>query len=734
VAVGGVRFTTASGDVVVPGRRLAAGGQGEVFTVSAGQVFKRYFPATLDSDPSLERRLRAVAGHAPAGWREPGGHLALAWPAKVVLGDGRFAGFLMPAVDMAQTVGLHRITNPTDRRAATGMTAWARGFTWEYLVRTAINLAGAVRVLHQGGVVIGDFNEANVRVWRHARVTLLDCDSMQVTDPASGERFFCPVGRPEFTPPELLHADWRTTVRQPSSDLFALAVHVHQLLLEGEHPFRGLWRGTGDKPPVPELARAGTWAQREGGLLSPRPAAVSPALLPPAITGMFRRAFEDGAIDPGARPTALQWQNALTVLAGQLRRCDASRAHFYPVPHAACPWCRHEAARKPVPAASPRIRPLGASPAPIHFTVLHPMTQSALAPALHLTPAPKRAASTWRRHRTAIEVGFVALALIGLVVGLIVAQGPGTSPARTLTQPDAGQSNEATFSRDGTTLATADSSAYVWNTATGHLAVTLGATSAGPFDSDALALSPDGKTLATSDQTAQAPAVTLWDLTAGRAATFTPHLAIAGDAMAFSPDGTILALGDDDGRVDLWSVRGKQLIATLSDGSPASPVTALAFSPGGQSVAAARRDGSTCVWDLATRHPLRVFTVGQPDAVAFSPDGKMLAIGDFRGGAAVWDLGSGKPAGDFRAPADNGVLGVTAVTFSPDSATVAVGDSGAGDTSVWNVKTKRLIATEHDPGGSEILAVAFSPDGKTLATADLDGSTYVWDTTPWQSQ
>jgi DNA-binding helix-hairpin-helix protein with protein kinase domain len=125
VAVGGVRFTTVSGAVVVPGRRLAAGGQGEVFTVSAGQVFKRYFPAALDSDPSLERRLRAVAGHAPAGWREPGGHLALAWPAEVVLGDGRFAGFLMPAVDMTQTVGLHRITNPTDRQAATGMTAWA---------------------------------------------------------------------------------------------------------------------------------------------------------------------------------------------------------------------------------------------------------------------------------------------------------------------------------------------------------------------------------------------------------------------------------------------------------------------------------------------------------------------------------------------------------------------------------------------------------------------------------
>jgi WD40 repeat protein len=353
-------------------------------------------------------------------------------------------------------------------------------------------------------------------------------------------------------------------------------------------------------------------------------------------------------------------------------------------------------------------------------------------------PAPTRAAPAWRRHRTAIGSGFAAVVLIALIVGLIVAQGAGAALARTLTQPDGGPSYEAAFSRNGATLVTGGSSAYVWNTASGRAATTLAAASAGSFNGDAMALSPDGKTLATNDEAAQVPAVTLWDLATGSAANFTPTLPIIGDPMAFSPDGAVLALGDDDGRVDLWSVTGKRLIATLSDGSPASPVTALAFSPGGRTIAAARQNGSTRLWNLATGRPLRIFTAGklagQPDSVAFSPDGTMVAIGDAGGGATVWDTSGGKPAAVLGAPGggNGGIAGVTDVAFSPDGSIIAIGDAAGGDTSVWNVKTKRRVATVNDPGGTAILAVAFSPDGTTLNAADADGSTYVWDTSLWQ--
>jgi eukaryotic-like serine/threonine-protein kinase len=148
------------------------------------------------------------------------------------------------------------------------------GFTWRYLVRTAVNLVQVTHAMHVAGTVIGDFNDANVRVGRDALVTLLDCDSMQIRDAATGAMYLCRVGRPEYTAPELLHEDWSTTTREPSSDIFALSVHLYALLLEGEHPFRGVWDWEGEKPGVIELAARGIWAYREDGPLLPRPAAI----------------------------------------------------------------------------------------------------------------------------------------------------------------------------------------------------------------------------------------------------------------------------------------------------------------------------------------------------------------------------------------------------------------------------------------------------------------------------
>jgi DNA-binding helix-hairpin-helix protein with protein kinase domain len=72
---------------------------------------------------------------------------------------------------------------------------------------------------------------------------------------------------------------------------------------------------------------------------------------------MFRQAFEDGAVDPGARPTAAQWHAALDGLAGQLRQCAADRAHFFPGSHDTCPWCRYA----PPPARRPASNPIEVS-------------------------------------------------------------------------------------------------------------------------------------------------------------------------------------------------------------------------------------------------------------------------------------------------------------------------------------------------------------------------------------
>ncbi len=295
-------LATLQGQRVILAKRLGSGGQGEVFALVEpdGYVLKRYFEAEIGRDPSLADRLTVMANAMPARTRSAeSDHILLAWPTDLVESGDHFIGYLMPLIDRSKTLPLHRVANPSDgrRSSSTSASRWARHIDWSYLVTAAANLALAVQVLHQAGVVIGDFNENNVLVWRDARVTLLDCDSMQITA-ASGRHYLCRVGRAEFTPPELFRANWGHTVRAPSSDLFALAIHIHQLIMEGEHPFRGVWSGPDEKPTGQDLALEGVWAYGGDPRLRPRPRAVSNEILSPEIQALFARAFVDGAVNP----------------------------------------------------------------------------------------------------------------------------------------------------------------------------------------------------------------------------------------------------------------------------------------------------------------------------------------------------------------------------------------------------------------------------------------------------
>ena len=737
-------LATVSGSTVLPGRRLATGGQGEIFAVSSprGSVFKRYLRRTLDSDPALARRLRVMADRRPAEWREAGsGHMNLAWPSEVVLADGRFAGFLMPAVDARQTVELHRITNPTDRRTATGAAAWTKGFDWRYLVRTAANLAHATHVLHAAGVVIGDFNESNIRTWREARVTLLDCDSMQIRDPASGEWFFCRVGRPEFTPPELVRADWARTVRHPSSDLFALAIHLYQLLLEGEHPFRGVWRGDGEKPAVSVLAGRGIWAHQNGGPLAPRPAAISAGLLPPAIAGMFRQAFEDGAVDPRARPTAAQWHSALDGLASQLRQCAANRAHFFPVSHDACPWCRYTPppARRPPPAQPPR-----------------PAVTTRPAPPRPRLPRRSRYRAVTKRDRYATVIAAVVLlALGGLLTAATLTGGPtpraghpastgqpGSAPLpvghqagpRLLARASLGTA-AVTFSPDGAMVATGDVNghAYLWDTGSGQRIANLPNFVSGPAtripSADSVAFSPSGGMLAVGDNDGS---TYLWNVASAKNTAVLTDGGTRGNravnAVAFSPSGALLATGDCDGTSYLWNLATMRNIAALTDPAPGGRcVTSLAFSPDGTMLATGDTDGRAYLWNLATQRITATLDNGSPvTSVAFSPDGTEVATGN-KHGTYLWITATGQLAGKLVAPV--GFRDVSALAFGPGGKILAAGNS-EGSTVLWNIAARRRTATLVDPlgtGGSPtgVNAVALSPDGSTLAVGDFNG-TYLW--------
>lgn len=176
--------------------------------------------------------------------------------------------------------------------------------------------------------------------------------------------------------PELVGADLRVTYRPKSSDLFSLAVHIHQLLLEGEHPFRGRWTGNGEPPAEADLARQGLWTHAGKRGLSPRRSAIGIELLPPHIIALFRQAFVEGATAPGRRPDATTWKRALNDLSNGLADCKTNPNHCYPNFHKTCPWCTHQHKKRPAPAQTP----------------LPPLTTPTHAPVVPRATVPPRAA------------------------------------------------------------------------------------------------------------------------------------------------------------------------------------------------------------------------------------------------------------------------------------------------------------------------------------------------------
>lgn len=327
-----------TGEPVTLGAALAKAGEGTIHEVAGrpGWVAKVFHPTLKDLNDKLDK-VTAMVQSPPPGAVQPDGFVVLTWPLDTITEGRRPIGYVMPRINTATAVEIHTMSNPSARcDPPPNAPQWTKHATWGHLVNVAANLCLAVDVVHRVDAVIGDFQERNVLVADTTEVTLVDCDSMQFTD-FTGRRFLCRVGRPEFTAPELAEIDLRSEPRAKSSDLFALAVHIHLLLMAGNHPFlRGTWTGAGEQPGALALARSGLWAGGPSSPLQTHPLAPPITFLPYEIQQMFVRAFTGGARDPGMRPTAGAWRAALSAI--RLRSCERA-AHQVPVSCVRCPWC-----------------------------------------------------------------------------------------------------------------------------------------------------------------------------------------------------------------------------------------------------------------------------------------------------------------------------------------------------------------------------------------------------------
>jgi serine/threonine protein kinase len=237
----------------------------------------------------------------------------------------------MPLINTSKAIPLHQVYNPKVRKQR------APGITWQYLLRIGRNLAAVVAALHAKGYVIGDLNESNVLVTDRALVTLVDCDSIQVRQGAQIYR--CGVGKGEYTPPELQNKSFENVTRSQFHDAFGLSVLLFLLLMEGVHPFSGVYLAEGEPPGLLDNIRQKRSPYLRSPMLGPMPIAPAFDLLPNRLQRQFNRAF--GA-RPAWRPRAKDWQRVLENLERDLVVCSKHPSHVYSDHLRACPWCQRK--------------------------------------------------------------------------------------------------------------------------------------------------------------------------------------------------------------------------------------------------------------------------------------------------------------------------------------------------------------------------------------------------------
>jgi len=332
---------------------LGKGGEATVYNIAED----KYLVAKIYHQPTSDReaKLHAMLFNPP---EQPTTHVAIAWPTALIYQHmaslvtwstletleatnlGQFVGFLMPKITAGYS--LFHIYNPVLRKKL------PYPFDRKALHRTAYNLCAVVAKIHAKGYVIGDINESNILVNQKALVTIVDCDSFQVTS-EGGHIHRCQVGKPEYTPPELQGTRLSEVDQTIQHDLFGLAVLLFQLLMEGYHPFTGVLQ-------TPQsVGRVDLYAIREGLFPYTNPSRINPPPSAPPyewLHGWLQKAFQRCfMVMPQyrpQRPTARQWQEVLQQAEKMLQQCSNQNHHYFANHLLSCPFCETVSATQAV--------------------------------------------------------------------------------------------------------------------------------------------------------------------------------------------------------------------------------------------------------------------------------------------------------------------------------------------------------------------------------------------------
>jgi len=279
------------------------GAEGYVRDVAgmAEMVVKQFKAPT----PSLEKKLELMMARPPS-MRDGAGNVFLTWPvAKVIDTKQHFMGYAMPKISHAYKLAvlMSRFQREQEKLELVHVS---------HLVGIARNLAVVVQRIHEAGYVIGDFNDENVLVRTGSVVSVIDTDSFQVSDSNSRTVFRCTKDRDGYRAPERVGKDAKSHLRTMEEDLFVLGVLIYRLMMDGIHPYDGIYSGKGDPPRLDERIAQGWYPHLGASKFRPRTnTPFRHEHLPSELRMLFDRCFHNGGRSPNQRPKTSDWVEVL---------------------------------------------------------------------------------------------------------------------------------------------------------------------------------------------------------------------------------------------------------------------------------------------------------------------------------------------------------------------------------------------------------------------------------------
>jgi len=197
-------------------KALSSGGEGTIYTTNrAGIVAKIYKREKIDRAKLEKIRLMVEKNIACQGVCLP--------HALLYNQQQEFVGYVMQEAkgkNLQTCLFIPRLLNKT-------FPNWTKTHT----VTLCVTILKKLKYLHDRNVILGDINPNNILVVSSTEVYFVDTDSYQI------EGFPCPVGRINYTAPEIQRKDFSLFLRTLGNERFAVATLLFMIMLPGKPPY-----------------------------------------------------------------------------------------------------------------------------------------------------------------------------------------------------------------------------------------------------------------------------------------------------------------------------------------------------------------------------------------------------------------------------------------------------------------------------------------------------------------